>query len=477
MKGKDLTKILMSILLVIVSIAIIVIAFVGIYLPNLNKIKNIIPDYKLGTEVDGIIEYRLSVDKSEEEKEVYVDNSGNIKGEVKKDESQSSGTEVSTELEETDSSQENDTGYNIEKRIIKANEDSVLTKDNFEKTKTILEQRLEKAGATEYAIRLDDVTGDMVIELSQNDDVSYLYQVALSSYGEFDIIDYQTGVVLIDKTHLKNATEIANFDQNTNSYTIYLQIELDEEGTKLINEISKKYVQYTDANGESKTDYISARVDGAAIMTTYFGEPYTQSVINIPITQNVNVSDLNLSEKSVSDIAFLISQDTVPVKYTLNGNALFIESTFGQYSMDIFYWGVIIVLVVATIVLLIKFKARGLLAGIMNMTLIGLVIIILKTFSNVVVSISSMVAVFGMIALNLIFLVKYLNNLKEAQGQAYLETLKSFYSIMFPFIVIAFVFTFFASSVVAGVGSVLFWGMLLQIIYNTIIVKYVLEGK
>jgi len=74
-------------------------------------------------------------------------------------------------------------------------------------------------------------------------------------------------------------------------------------------------------------------------------------------------------------------------------------------------------------------------------------------------------------------MVTALNNLKEAQGQAYLETLKSFYSIMFPFIVIAFVFTFFASSVVAGVGSVLFWGMLLQIIYNTIIVKYVLEGK
>ena len=64
----------------------------------------------------------------------------------------------------------------------------------------------------------------------------------------------------------------------------------------------------------------------------------------------------------------------------------------------------------------------------------------------------------------------------NVQG-SYLEAIKSYYSITFPLIVVSFIYTFFVSASVTGLGSVLFWGMLLQLIYNTIIVKYVLEGK
>jgi hypothetical protein len=71
----------------------------------------------------------------------------------------------------------------------------------------------------------------------------------------------------------------------------------------------------------------------------------------------------------------------------------------------------------------------------------------------------------------------YLIKLKNKEDNAYLETMKIFYSVTFPVIVIAFIFTFFVSATVTGLGSVLFWGMLLQIIYNTIVVKYILECK
>lgn len=475
MKGKNLTRILMTILLVLISIAVIIIAFVGIYLPNLNKLKNIIPDYKLGTELEGIIEYRLVVDHSENEKEVYVDSNGNIKGEVKKDNNSNESVEVKTDLEQAEDTT-NDTGYKIETRKIKVNNDDALTKENFEKAKSIFEERLERAGATEYAIRLDDVTGNMVVELSQNDDVSYLYQIALSSYGEFDIIDNQTGVRLMDKSHLKNATVVYDTDPESNTYTIYLQLTLDEEGTKLLKEMSKQYIEYTDSEGKSQKDYISIRVDGSSIMTTYFGEEYNQSILNIPISSNVSASDLNSYSKSVEDIAFLLNQEVIPVKYTMNGSALFIGSNFNENIMNIFYWSIVIALVIILIVLFIKFGSAGLLAGILNAALIGLLTLVLK-YVKVTISISSMVAFFGVMLLNLIFLVLYLKKLKEQKENAYLETMKVFYSINFPVIVVAFIFTFFVSATVTGLGSVLFWGMLLQIIFNTIITKYVLECK
>ena len=157
LKSESLTKILLSILLVLCSIAVIVIAFVGIYVPKANKLKNIIPDYKLGAEVDGIIEYRLIPDDSEEEKEVYVDSKGKIRGFVedgKNSESSTDSIEVTTELEETEPVTD-DTGFSKQTRTIKENEKSVLTKENFEKSKKTIEDRLENAGATEYAIRLE----------------------------------------------------------------------------------------------------------------------------------------------------------------------------------------------------------------------------------------------------------------------------------------------------------------------------------
>ena len=479
MKGKNLTKILMSILLVLISIAVIIVAFVGIYMPKANKLKNIIPDYKLGTDVDGIIEYRLIPDDSEEEKEVYVDSKGNIKGIVEDgSNSTDSSVQVTTDLQESGSESDeetNDTGFEKETRTIRKNEKNSLTESNFEKSKTLIEERLKNAGATEYAIRLDKNNGNMIVELSQNDDVSYLYEVGLSAFGEFDIIDYQTGVVLMDKTNLKDAQVATNFNQETNKYDIYLQLTLDEKGKEIIKEVSKQYIQYKDSEGNEQTDRISIRIDGQSVMTTYFGEEYDDYVLNIPISTDVATEDMNAYVKSVADVAFLLRQDTMPVKYVQDGGALFIESNLANNVINIFYWSLIIILVAIVIFLFIKYGARGFLAGIMNACLIGLVILVVK-YVKVVISISSLIALYGVVVLNFVFLLGYLKRLKEENKKSYIETMKKYYSITFPVIVVSFIFTFFVSATVTGLGSILFWGMLLQLIYNTIIVKYVLEG-
>ena len=144
--------------------------------------------------------------------------------------------------------------------------------------------------------------------------------------------------------------------------------------------------------------------------------------------------------------------------------------------MTVIYWSVIAILILVIVVLLVRFGPRGLLAGIFNACLVGLVIIVLK-YAKVVMSISSLVALYGVIVLNIIFIVQYLRRLKQGKEDAYLETLRKFYAVTFPLVVVSFVYTFFVSATVAGLGSVLFWGMLLQIIYNTIIVRYVLEGR
>ncbi len=476
MKGKNLTKILMSILLVLLSIAVIIIAFVGIYVPKSNKLKNIIPDYKLGTEANGIIEYRLVPDDSEEEIEVWVDSKGNIKGYVEdgSEHTHDESVEVTSDLEENTTT--TDTGFNEEVRTIKKNEESSLTKENFEKSKKLIENRLEKFGATEYNIRLDEKTGNMVIELSQNDNIPYLSQVALLSAGDFDIIDYQTGVILMDKSHLKDATVVSNVGDN-NKYNLYLQLTFDDSGKEILKEIVKQYISYTNESGEEVQERVSFRVDGSSLMTTYFPddfENFDQNILNIPYVSDIEVEDVNDYAESLDNIAYLLNHDTLPVKYVVgNSNGLFIESNLSDNTMTIVTLVIVSILGITTLLLLIKFGARGFLAGIMNACLIGLVILVLK-YVKVVISISSIVALFAVIALNIIFIISYLRRKNENEQGAYLETLKRYYAITFPLVVMSFIFTFFVSASISGLGSVLFWGMLLQIIYNTIILKYVI---
>ncbi len=475
MKDKKITKKLLAILLLLFCVAIIIVAFVGVFIPTLNKITNIIPDYKYGTEIDGIMEYRLSPDDTEEEKDVYVDAEGKFKGEVVEEDN---GTTI--ELETTDESAEEEhnhdiEGLEVETRTVKANEDSVLTKENFEKSKELISERLKNVGATEYSLRLNEQTGDLVVELSPNDNVDFLNEVALSSQGKFQIIDSQTGVILLDRSHLDGAGVASDFDQETGSYTVYLQIQLTEEGSNIFRDISKKYTEYVDADGETKKDYIEIQVDGSTIMSTYFQEEYIGSIINIPIGQNIKTeSELKTFGDSVSAIANMLNMDEVPVKYKVD-TQLFIKSTLDKEIFGkVFKITMIVYLVVVTVIFILKDKLKGLVAGIINAGFIGLLVVVLK-FLEIVITFSSLMAFLGLLILNAVFLKIYLKNLREKVEKPFLNSIKYYYSVIAPVVIVGFVFTFFTNVAITGIGFVLFWGLLIEILFNIIVTRSVLS--
>ena len=464
MGKKTLSKKLMAILLTLISIAIIVIAFVGIYMQQLNKLKNIVPDATYSSEIDGAIEYRLSVDNTEEEAEVYVDDEGNIRGEV------ANGNSTSSE------DWENNTGFTIESQIIRQNSDDVLNAENYEKTKEIIEKRLDSMGATDYSIRLDDNTGYMVVELSENDDINYLYETAVCTTGKIEVIDYQTGVVLIDDSHIVSAS-VYPYSQDGITYTIYLNIEFDEEGAQILNDISTEYIAYTNDNGESVTDYVSITMDGSSIYTTYFGEKYTDSAISVPLGSNISDEDtLNAYIESAQSIATIINLEELPVIYTQDNTGYLIQSNIDDIALLALKVVLIVLLILITIIFTIKYKLKGFLAGIFNAAFIGLLILILKVL-GIVISISSIISIGLLIFINVLFIKKYLENLKNETEKSYLQTLKSFYSVIFPIIIVAFIYTMFSvNSSITGIGMTLFWGLLIEILFNTIISRYVLSN-
>ena len=132
-KNTTMIKKLVVVAMVLLVVTISVIAFVGVYLKDTNKLANVVKDYTYSTEFEGNREYRFVLDTSEESKEVYIDSEGNVCGEVlkKEDAAESTEVEVTPETEnatvEETKDETNVEGYTKETRIIKSNVDSVLT--------------------------------------------------------------------------------------------------------------------------------------------------------------------------------------------------------------------------------------------------------------------------------------------------------------------------------------------------------------
>jgi len=188
-------KLIIKIFLILLIILITVLAFLGIPVKTNHVWDNIISDYTYGMDFKGFLELRYIVDNSEEEKNVYIDAEGNILGVVREDtNSDVSETETGisleipedaeeeefTESEETEVLDKEDTAENItpnyarENRVIKANEDSALTKENFEASKKIIQKRIETLSAYEYNIRLDDLTGELIVEAPEDESVGLI---------------------------------------------------------------------------------------------------------------------------------------------------------------------------------------------------------------------------------------------------------------------------------------------------------------
>lgn len=433
----------------IIIILIILVGIMGIYVKKLNKFVNIIPDYNYGMDIIGNRQFFMTVDKTEQEKTVYIDEKGNIAGEV---------------IDENISVN----GYNIEKLSLNANKQENLTIENYELTKAIMEKRLKKSNVNEYNLKLDRQTGNMILEIVENNDTNTNYSL-ISTEGKFEIIDAQTGIILMNNSDIKSAAPVTNPDA-TGANAIYLQLELTDEGTRKINEISKKYIEYKqDGEEESKIDYITIRLDDQTIYTTYFNEEWTSNFFHIPVSEaGANEEELKQSYSGAYNVANIINNGKLPIKYILESDE-FIKSSITENDVQIFKYIVLSILVLITIIFFIIFKLDGLKYGILNIGFVSLYSIILR-YLKVEITLPGIISIIAIILINLVFyynlLKKKIKNKDEIKQYFY-----KFNILMLPVIIMAIVFTLSNNINTLSIGMVTFWGFITAGIYNWIFVK------
>lgn len=469
-------KIIKTVVITLVVILLSLIAFCGVFSKQNNIWKNSIPEFNYGLELEGIRELRYVLNDSEEEKNVYIDSEGNILGEVKEEE-ESSVTEDGISLnptneaedaeasEEAEETAEDKPNYATELRMIKVNPDEVKTIENFEKTKSIIQKRLENEDVYEYNIRLDNLTGELVVEIPDSDESINIAHSAVTTKGKVEIIDEQTGLILIDKNDIKK-TEAGMYQDET-GYQACLQIYFNKEGSEKLKDISNKYREVVNDAGESTTSYVSITLDGQTISTTYFGEELTNGVIQIPMGQVTTDSEtMNNTLSEVRRIADVINEENLPIAYTLSSDN-FIQAGINQNVIVILVAIFVVAILVVSIIFIVKYKMQGFVASILAIGFIAILNLVAR-YTALTLTINSIIAFVSMIILNYVFMKILLVELKKTDltKEAFISAIKKYYFAIIPVCIIAVVFTFMSNIVISSIGMILFWGLLIQIAYN-----------
>lgn len=453
---KTLKRIEIIAILLFVTI-IIFASFFGVYKKEDFRAVNLIKNYNLGMQFTQKTLLKGTINLGE--KTVIYDEHGHIV----EDDGQTQYTE--------------ENGYTIKTQ--KANNEEDLNEYNYNLTKKIIKNRLKGMGVGEYKINLNKETGEISIELQENEEVHEIEE-HLEQKGEFTIIDKETSEVLLNNSDVKSAKVMYGASgTDTTSTTIYLQVNFNKEGTKKLEEISQVYisekVQEENEQGEMEEKenikYVSVVLDGQTYSSTYFGEKMSTGVLYVPITEAKDDKILTQYVNELNKISTVINSGVLPLEYN------FTEEVIGSnVTQNMLVVGIAIpagILLIACIVLICKFKVKGFIATFLQIGYIALLLLTVR-YTNVVITIEGIVGIVISALLNYVLTYIMLSNLKNS-GNIEWSAIGKFALITIPVYVVAIIFAFNKLTRINSLGMTIVWGSFCLYIYNLLITRNVLK--
>lgn len=452
-KSKNVMKTIKIITIILLIVLISMIGFFGIYKQNKNQMSNIVKDYTYAMDINGARTLKLTLNSE--------------------------------------------------------NGDDVKTAENYETAKTIIEKRLKKLDVQEYKIGVNEETGEITVQIPENTQTDEIVS-NLTTVGKFEIIDSETNDVLLDNSSIKSSKVLYNTTQSGTS--VYLEISFDKNGKNKLEEISKTYVKSennttenttsedtnsteekennteetntTSENSKSTEKKITMKIDDDEIMSTSFDEAITTGKIQLSVGQaSTDSSTVQGYVKQAQNVATVLDSGKLPVKYDVEKNQYVLSNISKQ---DLIYVAIAmaVVTIIGIIVLIVKYKTNGLLAGISYIGLSALYLIVIR-YTNVTISIDSIFAIGIILILNYIFTNMLLSNIRKMNdskienvvGKSVSETYKKFFMRIIPICVVVITFCFASWIPMNSFGMTAFWGIVIIAIYNIIITNGLLRIK
>ena len=178
---KDKLKLATKILAIVI---ICLISSVGVFVQNTNRMVNVVKDFTLSKDLKGYRQILLKVSDAEGD-----------------------------------------------------NKSEDLTKENYEKAKSIIEKRLSAFGVEDFNISLDKKTGTIYLQIPEDDRTDKVVS-NIAQTGSIEIKDSEdANNILISSDKFKTAKTLYNTgDSGT---TVYLELQFNKEGTEQLKNISE----------------------------------------------------------------------------------------------------------------------------------------------------------------------------------------------------------------------------------------------
>lgn len=438
----------LKVILVILAIILIsLISFGGIFIQNTKFVENIIPEYQLGMDLKGGRMVGLVVDTSTNT--VIYDKDGNI---------------VEEEGKETT------------KEEVPVNSKDSLTTENYKKTKEVIEKRLKAMNVSDYTIRHNENNGKMYVQIPEHIDTDLIVQY-MAIKGVFTTVN-DDGDVLLNNSHIKKAQ--VGYNTTEKGTTVYLTIEFNKEGQKIFKDITNTYVKTTDSEGKETTKKITLKLDDTTILNTYFENEISNGILQMSIGAPSTDNDtINGYIQEASNIAILLNSGNLPITYQIEENRYIMSDiTKDMFIIPAIVLGVI--LIIAIIFLMIRYKKNGILASIALIGYIATLLLVLR-YTNVMLTLEGIIAIIISVVMNYIFTVYLLSIIKHNESETVSEASLSFKEaliktlfVFIPVAITAVVLCFAGWLPVYSFGMVSFWGLLLIVLYNLIITRTLL---
>ena len=464
---------LKKVLAILVIILVCLVSIGGIYSKDKNIMKNILPEYVLGMDLDTDTLIKLEVVKDE-------DNS----------------SEETGETEDSKASESENEGQAIE---------DIYTLDNYKKTKKIIENRLKTAGVEQYAVRLDENTGSIVLEIPKSTDTDILQNLFTvgkteiklvknivsensDTESENDVSEVQNNdntetveEIIGDSNSIKKIT--AAIDNSYEGYGIGSVVKIDVEFNK---DIINKFKELKN-NGENQANNnIQILIDGNAICSMGESE-FLESAVNgtLPLKFGDYTKDtdtLNKTLNSANSIKNIMENGNLPLAYSVQYSNE-IHSNINQYGIISVF---VVLLAVMFIYLVVKYKTKGILAELSILGLGAFLLLVIR-FTKVQISIATIVAIASVLILQFIYLIKLLNNSKIS-SKVFNETTIEFTKMLIPAFIVSVIGAVlpalneskiipFGNIVeISDFGMVIFWGIVLFELFNNIISRAILTN-
>ena len=221
----------------LVVFLIATIAIFGIYTKYQNRMINNVKSYSYGMDLKG--ERTIILTPSTETETKIKDAEGN---------------EV-TDAENLTDEELTQKGYTKEE--VAVNSESALTKENYEKSKEIIEKRLKQLDVEQYTINVNEENGQITINIPEDNRTDDIIN-NLIPVGKFEIIDSETKEVLMTNNDIKEARVMYGQSSSVqNGTNVYLDIKFNKEGTQKFENVTNTYKTVEESNTTNTTNTTS----------------------------------------------------------------------------------------------------------------------------------------------------------------------------------------------------------------------------